>query len=150
MKIFNIRERPEFMREVSTLEFLEWGNRNIKDLDLKINQKVKKINDSLDNPLYLRLILVDKSNLIGFISIFPYDGDERRDLSPWYATMYVKKEYRGRGFSKILNDAVLKEARKMGIKRLYLKTDLVNYYEKFGFIYMDKLSNGERVYYIDL
>lgn len=34
-----------------------------------------------------------KKQLIGFISIFPTDGNERKDLSPWYATMYVKEQY---------------------------------------------------------
>lgn len=71
-------------------------------------------------------------------------------MSPWYATMYVKEEYRGKGHSKILNNAILNEARRKGIQRLYLKTDLENYYEKFGAKYIEKLSNGEKLYCIDL
>ena len=55
--------------------------------------------------------------MIGFISLFKYDGDERRDLTPWYATMYVKKEYRGKGYSKLLNDALIEEC----IKRDMIK-----------------------------
>ena len=88
--------------------------------------------------------------MIGFISLFKYDGDERRDLSPWYATMYVKKEYRGKGYSIVLNDAILKEASKLGYTKVYLKTDLVNYYEKFGAKYLEDLNNEERLYYFDL
>ena len=38
------------------------------------------------------MILLEDNILIGFISIFPNDGEERQDLSPWYATMYVKKD----------------------------------------------------------
>lgn len=64
--------------------------------------------------------------------------------------MYVKKEYRGNGHSEVLNDAILKEAKKLGYKKVYLKSDLVNYYEKFGAIYIDKLKNGENLYYIEL
>ena len=91
---------------------------------------------NLDNIKFCKLILLDDDKLIGFISIFPNDCDEKTNLSPWYATMYVKKEYRGCGYSKILNEAILKEARKRGFKRLYLKTDLNNYYEKFGAVYI--------------
>lgn len=94
--------------------------------------------------------MLKENELVGFISIFPTDGDERKDLTPWYATMYVKDKFRGKGYSKILNKAILEEAKKRKIKRLYLKTDLENYYEKFGAIYMEKLSNGEKLYYIDL
>ena len=64
--------------------------------------------------------------------------------------MYVKKEYRGLGYSKILNDAILKEAKRRGFKKIYLKSELKNYYEKFGAKYMDDLQNGEKLYYIDL
>lgn len=64
--------------------------------------------------------------------------------------MYVKKEYRGKGYSKILNDAIIKEARLLGYNKLYLKSDLINYYEKFGAKYICKLKNLENLYYIDL
>ena len=94
--------------------------------------------------------MLEENVLIGFISIFPHDGDEKKELSPWYATMFVKKEYRGKGYSKILNDAILEEAKKRGFKKLYLKTDLENYYEKFGAIFMEDLKNGEKLYYINI
>ena len=64
--------------------------------------------------------------------------------------MYVKEEYRNRGYSKLLNDAILKEAVKLGYKRVYLKTELDNYYEKFGAIYVGKLNESEKLYYFEL
>ena len=96
------------------------------------------------------MILLDKEKLVGFISIFPKDGDKRQDLTPWYATMYVKAEYRGKGLSKILNDAIIEEARNRKFEKIYLKTELENYYEKFGAEYMEDLHNGEKLYYIKL
>ena len=60
--------------------------------------------------------------------------------------MFVKEEYRKIGCSKILNDAILQEAKKRGIKRLYLKTNLDNYYERFGAKYIETLSSGEKLY----
>ena len=64
--------------------------------------------------------------------------------------MYIKREYRGKGYSKILNDAILNVARKRRFKRIYLKTNLINYYEKFGAKYIQDLNNGEKLYYIDV
>lgn len=64
--------------------------------------------------------------------------------------MFVKEEYRGEGYSKILNDAILEEAKKRGVNRIFLKTDLVNYYEKFGAKYLEDLNNGEKLYYFDI
>ena len=88
--------------------------------------------------------------MLGFISLFKYDGEKRKDLTPWYATMYVKKEYRNKGYSKLLNNALLKEAKKLGYNKIYLKTNLDNYYEKYGAVYIDKLNNKEKLYYINL
>ena len=64
--------------------------------------------------------------------------------------MYVRSEYRGMGYSKLLNNAILDEARRLGYNKIYLKTDLVNYYEKFGAKYIEDLECGEKLYYIDL
>lgn len=146
MKIYNILEKQEYLEEVLDLELKEWGTYSKENLTKKIN-KVKELL-KLNN--FAKLILLDQDILIGFISLFPTDGEERKDLTPWYATMYVKKEYRGKGYSKILNDALLNYAKEKGYKKIYLKTDLINYYEKFGAVYLEKLNNGEKLYYIDL
>ena len=152
LKIYNIKEKQEFLREVAELTQKEWGKKtnSKEEFEAKINKKISKIINSFDNPLYCKLVLLDDDVLIGFISIFPTDGEERKDLSPWYATMYVKEDYRGKGYSKILNTAILEEAKKRGFKKLYLKTDLINYYEKFGATFLDTLNNGEKLYYFNL
>ena len=156
LKIYDIKEKPEFIEEISILTQKEWGSESLSEEDFraKINAKIAKIKNNLDNPYYCKLILVDENEdetvLLGFISMFENDGDERTDLKPWYATMFVKEEFRGNGYSKILNDAILDKARKRGFSVIYLKSDLVNYYEKFGARYIDDLENGEKLYFIEL
>lgn len=61
-----------------------------------------------------------------------------------------KKEYRNHGYSKILNDAIVKEAKSRNFKSIYLKTDLKNYYEKFGAKFIKKLNTNENLYKFDL
>lgn len=150
MQIYNIKDKQEYIEEVAKLTQDEWGRKGLtcNEYEEKIKRKIEKIKSNFDNPFYCKLLLLDEEKLVGFISIFPNDGDERCDLTPWYATMYVKKEFRGRGYSKILNDAIIEEARKRGFEKLYLKTNLVNYYEKFGAQYMCDLESGERLYWI--
>ena len=133
-----------FLKEYVELCALEWGKpkNNIEIQD--------KINLILSGDKVISVLgIVEERKLIGFISLFKYDGDERKDLSPWYATMYVKEEYRGNGYSKVLNEMIIEEAIKLGYKRIYLKTDLNNYYEKFDAIYVEDLKCGEKLYYID-
>ena len=120
LKVYNILEKREFLKEVATLEYEEWADNPVEDKVARIKRKIEKIKIKLSGEDFCKLILLDNDKLLGFISIFPEDCDECPELSPWYATMYVKKEYRGQGYSKILNDAILKEARKRGYKEIYL------------------------------
>ena len=149
MKIINLKDNDVFLEEYIRQCSLEWGTPKSDDeMKSYIINKRKKIYN--EDKVISILGLIDNSKLVGFISLFKYDGDYRRDLTPWYATMYVKKEYRGRGYSKKLNDAILKEASALGYTKVYLKTELENYYEKFGAIFMKNLNNEEKLYYIPL
>lgn len=149
MKIISIKEDCVFLSEYIELCSREWGKPKSK---LEMQKYVEKRKKSIlnDDKVISILGLVDNNNLIGFISLFKYDGEDRKDLTPWYATMYVKKEYRNMGYSKLLNDAILKEAIKLGYQKVYLKTELDNYYEKFGAKYIGKLNEFEKLYYFEL
>lgn len=151
MAIFKLEDKQEYLREVVGLTQREWGNyHNDVEFEEKRNKKVEKIIAQFNQNNFCILVLVENQELLGFISLLPSDGDEKNDLTPWYATMYVKEEHRGKGYSKKLNDAILKEAKERGFTKIYLKSDLVNYYEKFGARYLEKLNNGESLYCIDL
>lgn len=147
MKIINIKNNTKYLKEYITLCYLEWSGKE-KKLTEYIDYKLRKL--KIENNIILILGLVNHNELVGFISLLKKDGDCEVKLTPWYATMYVKKEYRGRGYSRILNDALLEKSKKLGYTKVYLKSNLINYYEKFGAIYIKKLENGESLYYIDL
>lgn len=149
MKIINIKDKLNYLKEYVKLCYLEWSN---KEKPLTVTEYIDYKIDNIKNgdKVISILGLVNEEELIGFISLFKYDGDERKDLTPWYATMYVKKEYRRKGYSKLLNQAIIKEAKRLGYDKVYLKSDLINYYEKFGAKRIEQLKNGEILYYIDL
>lgn len=147
MKIINITNNTKYLKEYIALCYLEWSEKE-KELAEYIDYKLRKL--KIENNIILILGLVDHNKLVGFISLLKKDGDCEVKLTPWYATMYVKKEYRGRGYSRILNDALLEKSKRLGYTKVYLKSNLINYYEKFGAIYIKKLENGESLYYIDL
>lgn len=152
MKIYNIKDKMQYLDEIVILSHKEWSDTILSEVELNkwVKNKINKIKSMLNRKDYCKLVLLDNEKLIGFISIFPIDGEERTDLTPWYATMYVKEEYRGKGYSKILNDGILKEAKERGFEKIYLKSELKGYYEKFGAKYMQNLENGEKLYFIEL
>ena len=149
MDIINIKNNDRYLTEYIKLCNLEWGSKKTKkELDKYVEEKLYIISN--EDKVITVLVLVDNNIMVGFISLFKYDGDQRKDLTPWYATMYVKKEYRGKGYSKLLNDALLKEAYDLGYDKVYLKTELENYYEKFGAVLLDQLDEKEKLYYIPI
>ena len=151
MKIVDLKENQKFLEEVAILTQKEWGKASEgQEFNNKIERKIQKIKENLDRKDYCKLLLLEEDKLIGFISIFPTDGEERQDLTPWYATTYVKEEYRGKGYSRILNDAILKEAKNRGFSKLYLKTTLDNYYEKFGAKFIEYLNSAEKLLYFEI
>ena len=149
MEIINIIDYDDYLTEYIKLCNLEWGiKKTPKELEKYIVEKKKKIISG--GKVISVLGLIDNQTMIGFISLFKYDGEYRKDLTPWYATMFVKKEYRNKGYSKILNDAILKEAYNLGYDKVYLKTELNNYYEKFGAVFIENINTNEKLYYISL
>ena len=149
MEIINIKNNSNYLKEYIRLCSLEWGSpKSEEEMQKYVEDKEKRI---LTNDKVLSILgLIDNNHMIGFISLFKYEDDIEEDVTPWYATIYVKEEYRGRGYSKILNDAILEESKRLGYDKVYLKSFLKNYYEKFGAQYIKDLENKEKLYYIDL
>lgn len=145
MKIISIKNNDLYLKEYITLCSSEWGTSN--NSTTYINSKLNEIKNT-DKVIDILALVEDE--MIGFISLFNEDDNERQDLYPWYATMYVKDKYRGKNYSKILNDAIINKAKELGYKKIYLKSYLENYYEKFNAKYIETLNNGEKLYYIDL
>ena len=150
LEIFNLKDKLEYLDEVAELEYDEWADNKEINKEKRIERKKKKICTMFTEKNFCKIILVDNDKLIGFISIFSKDCEEEKELTPWYSTMYVKKEYRHHGYSRILNKTILKEAKNRKISVLYLKTNLENYYEKFGAIFIKNLKSGEHLYKFEI
>lgn len=150
LEIFNLKDKLEYLDEVAGLEYNEWADNKEINKEKRIERKKKKICTMFTEKNFCKIILVDNDKLIGFISIFSKDCEEEKELTPWYSTMYVKKEYRHHGYSRILNKTILKEAKNRKISVLYLKTNLENYYEKFGAIFIKNLKSGEHLYKFEI
>lgn len=150
MEIYNLQNKLEYLDEVVKLEYEEWASNKEENKQARIKRKKEKICNMFSDKSFCKLILVNNKDLIGFISLFPKDCEEEKNLTPWYATMYVKKEYRNYGYSRLLNDAILREAKDRGFKVIYLKTNLKNYYEKLGAVFIRQLKSNESLYKFEL
>ena len=68
------------------------------------------------------VLLIDDEP-VGTASITAHDLEERPDLTPWLAGVFVVPEARGRGYAAKLVAAVEEEARRQSISTLWLYTN---------------------------
>jgi N-acetylglutamate synthase-like GNAT family acetyltransferase len=80
-------------------------------------------------------ILADNNEIIASYALVTNDLISRQDLYPWLACLFVNSEHRNKGFAELLLNHGLAETRKKGFDRLYLSTDLDNFYEKKGWAF---------------
>lgn len=98
----------------------------------------------------LVLLLTDGDKLVSFCTYAPLDEIQPTELSPWAGFVYTFPEYRGHRYVGQLLEYAQCLAAVMGKEALYISTDHVGLYEKYGFSFyrMEKDVNGEpcRVY----
>ena len=97
--------------------------------------------DTLDKdelPFIYALIIND--TLIGTYQINQKDDIDEKEYEPYLANVFSKEQYRNRGFSRVLIEDSIKKTKELGYKNLYLHSRLENYYEKFGFKFLEEVE----------
>ncbi len=69
---------------------------------------------------------------VGTVNLIDNDDAKRAHLHPWLAAMVVLEPWRGRGIGTRLVQALLIEARRHGLERLYFGTDGPGFYRRLG------------------
>lgn len=82
-------------------------------------------------------VALDETNIAGFCTLSETDCLPDVDFSPYVGFVFVAQRYRGRRLSRDLIDAASDLAREQGHETLYLVSDHVGLYEKYGFTAID-------------
>ena len=79
-------------------------------------------------------VLEQDNEIIGFYQLIHNDNlKHNTDLSPFIATLFVDEKARGHRYSELILTHAKSEAAKLGYDKLYISTDHIGFYEKFGF-----------------
>jgi len=146
-QIISIREHPEYFDRAVDYFASRWG------IDRKLYEESISDGITTANPLPRWYIMLDGDTIIGSFGLIENDFMVRKDLMPWLCALYIEERERGKALGSRLLAHGRKEAGKLGFDKLYLCTEHVGYYEKYGwrfFGYEESESGGKtRVYEIE-
>lgn len=95
-------------------------------------------------------LLMDGENIVSFVTLTRQDCVADETLYPWLGFFYTFPQYRGHRYGGQLLAYAAEEVKKRGCKQVYLATDHVGLYEKYGFTYvenrMDIYGENSRIY----
>lgn len=95
------------------------------------------------------LMLTDEKDLLSFCTLSEKD-EIHTNLTPWIGFVYTFPNYRGNRFAGELLNYAERLAKKDGAKNIYISTDHIGLYEKYGYEFFKtaKTNAGEdsRIY----
>lgn len=95
-------------------------------------------------------LLMDGENIVSFVTLTQQDCISDETLYPWLGFFFTFPEYRGNRYGGKLLAHAAEEARKQGYQKVYLATDHIGLYEKYGFTYLenriDVYGEDSRIY----
>ena len=110
-------------------------------------------NETLGGWGYL-FLLMDGGNLVSFATLTGQDAIRDESMTPWIGFVFTSPEFRGHRYAGQVLAHGEKTAAGLGYRRVYLETDHVGLYEKYGYTFLENRVDcwGEdaRVLYKDL
>lgn len=79
-----------------------------------------------------RYLCLHSDSIIGGLGVIENDFHDRKDLAPNVCAVYTKEEYRGHRIAGNLLKMVVEDLREKGIAPVYLVTDHIGFYERYG------------------
>ena len=124
-RFLTLRDKPELKEEAA-----EW-------FSSKWSVPKEAYLECLDSYLNLQTELgwylcVDGDKIISGLGVIENDFHNRKDLSPNVCAVYTEKECRDQGIAGLLLNMVVEDLKVKGITPVYLVTNHVGFYERYG------------------
>lgn len=124
-----LRERPELKDDAAQWFHQKWG--------VPVDAYLACMDAYLANETeYGWYLCLNGGNIVGGMGVIENDFHGRNDLTPNVCAVYTEKDYRCRGIAGHLLGLVVEDMRSKGISPLYLVTDHVGFYERYGWEFL--------------
>ena len=137
-QIIRLIDKPEMKEKMANWFSEKWS--------VPLQAYLDSMKDCLTRtkPIPQWYIAVDDSRIIGGLGVIENDFHNRKDLAPNICAVYTDEGYRGQGIAGRLLNIAVEDLRSKGISPVYLVTDHVGFYERYGWEFLCMVqSDGE-------
>lgn len=128
VKVISVRQNPEYKDAAIRYFQQSWSEVSPMMYEDSITHCI-----GAKNPLPQWYLLEKGVVIIGCAGLITNDFISRGELYPWFCALYIDKNHRGKGYPTLLMDKAKEDAADMGFSSMYLCTDHIGYYERYGF-----------------
>ena len=128
-KIVTLRDRKDLADKAANWFHSKWGvpvEAYKECIDVYISNETE----------YGWYLCLDGEKIIGGMGVIENDFHDRKDLTPNVCAVYTEEEYRGKRVSGNLLDYVVEDCRAHNISPVYLVTDHIGFYERYGWEFL--------------
>ena len=117
---------------IDLIEGCDWGAAKFLATLLKEDRFFEMLGGEGDTYL-----LMDGDKLVSFLTLTKQDVIRDESLFPWIGFVFTQPEYRGHRYSETLMNYAENVAKQQGHTHVYVATDHVGLYEKYGYEYLE-------------
>ena len=124
-----LRQHPEMLERAAAWFHEKWSvpqDAYLACMQAYLNQETE----------YGWYLCLDGEKIVGGLGVIENDFHDRKDLAPNVCAVYTEEAYRGRGIAGRLLNLVVEDMKAKGISPLYLVTDHVGFYERYGWEFL--------------
>lgn len=124
-KYITLKENPEIKALAAEWFHNKWGvpaEAYLECMEAYLQNKTK----------YGWYLCLDEDKIIGGMGVIENDFHDRKDLTPNVCAVFTEQKYRCQGIAGNLLNMVVADMRQKGVSPIYLVTDHIGFYEKYG------------------
>ena len=136
-EIIRIQERPQWKDVAAKWFHSKWG------VPLEAYRESMEASLSSQTGVPAWYLCLHENAIIAGMGVIENDFHSRKDLTPNICAVYTEEKYRCQGIAGKLLDFVCKDLKAKGIDTVYLLTDHVGLYEKYGWEFLCMVPDDE-------
>lgn len=128
-RYITLRENPKLKEKAAAWFHSKWGvpkEAYLECMDAYLNNETE----------YGWYFCLFNEEIIAGMGVIENDFHDRKDLAPNICAVYTEEEYRCKGIAGNLLNMVVEDMRKKGISPIYLVTDHIGFYERYGWEFL--------------